>query len=307
MITSALTETLLRESRPQLSLLEPEGAFPNRSRRSWSPGKRSGSRRLEWQRAAHVARQVINPTYRSEYLDRVVEGMAKDSGRITEFVRPTDSAEVRNEPPKLDAKDIKEYEESADSFLVEAAELAGPSSGPSGGMRRWRGRRSRRANRGNMTGPSTWRGASRTPRPAPRRSCSSPSRSAATTSPISPLAPIRRRPRPWHASSRTGLRGVLTGFLVDSLISTGRFDDARACLVLYPTESERFVAHGGHRRGRGPPRVGRRSRGAGSPTKPRRSTRSALYRRVNTGVLAAISNERQNQYSSREAPGPAGR
>src|SRR5262249_30747885 len=43
---------------------------------------------------------------------------------------------------------------------------------------------------------------------------------------------------------RTGLRGVLTGYLVDSLISTGRFEDARACLVLYPTRSERFVALG---------------------------------------------------------------
>ena len=41
-----------------------------------------------------------------------------------------------------------------------------------------------------------------------------------------------------------GLRGVLTGYLVDSLISTGRFEDARACLVLYPTASERFVAMG---------------------------------------------------------------
>ncbi len=35
-----------------------------------------------------------------------------------------------------------------------------------------------------------------------------------------------------------GLRGVLTGYLVDSLISTGRFEDARACLVIYPTASE---------------------------------------------------------------------
>ena len=36
----------------------------------------------------------------------------------------------------------------------------------------------------------------------------------------------------------------MTGFLIDSLIATGRFDDARACIVLYPEESERFVALG---------------------------------------------------------------
>ena len=41
-----------------------------------------------------------------------------------------------------------------------------------------------------------------------------------------------------------GLRGVLTGFLVDSLISTGRFDDARACVVIYPLLSEKLVALG---------------------------------------------------------------
>ena len=41
-----------------------------------------------------------------------------------------------------------------------------------------------------------------------------------------------------------GLRGVLAGFLIDSLISTGRFDDARACVVLFPELSQRLVALG---------------------------------------------------------------
>ena len=43
---------------------------------------------------------------------------------------------------------------------------------------------------------------------------------------------------------QAGLRGVMTGFLIDSLIAAGRFDDARACTVIYPEESERFVALG---------------------------------------------------------------
>ena len=47
-----------------------------------------------------------------------------------------------------------------------------------------------------------------------------------------------------HRFTRTGLRGVLAGFLVDSLISTGRFDDARACVVIYPELSQRLVALG---------------------------------------------------------------
>ena len=43
---------------------------------------------------------------------------------------------------------------------------------------------------------------------------------------------------------QAGLRGVMAGFLIDSLIAAGRFDDARACTVIYPEESERFVALG---------------------------------------------------------------
>ena len=70
-----------------------------------------------------------------------------------------------------------------------------------------------------------------------------------------------------------GLRGVLTGYLVDSLISTGRFEDARVCLVLYPTASERFVAMGAIAeseartglRGEGPP-VDRQRCAAGVPS-----------------------------------------
>ncbi len=41
-----------------------------------------------------------------------------------------------------------------------------------------------------------------------------------------------------------GLRGVVTGLLVDGLTGAGRFDDARACTVIYALESERFVALG---------------------------------------------------------------
>ena len=52
------------------------------------------------------------------------------------------------------------------------------------------------------------------------------------------------RPMPSPASSETACGACITGYLVDSLISTGRFEDARACLVLYPTEAERFVALG---------------------------------------------------------------
>ncbi len=56
-----------------------------------------------------------------------------------------------------------------------------------------------------------------------------------------------------------GLRGVMTGFLIDSLIASGRFADARACIVIYPEESERFVALGA---------IAERKADAGWPSRP---------------------------------------
>jgi hypothetical protein len=96
-----------------------------------------------------------------------------------------------------------------------------------------------------------------------------------------------------------GLRGVLTGFLVDSLISTGRFDDARACVVIYPELADKLVALGAVAEAQG-----RR----GSAEAARRwianeipeEYRPALYRHVVSGVLWTIEQNR-----SKEIPGEA--
>ena len=100
-----------------------------------------------------------------------------------------------------------------------------------------------------------------------------------------------------------GLRGVLTGYLVDSLISTGRFEDARACLVLYPTESERFVAMGAIAESEGRRGSAERAREWIARDAPP-AYRPALYRRVNSGVLAAIGNSRQSLFSGRDVSRP---
>ena len=67
---------------------------------------------------------------------------------------------------------------------------------------------------------------------------------------------------------QNGLRGVLTGYLVDSLISTGRFEDARASLVLYPTESRAVRGPRGDRRAQGRRGRPRPRPASGSPAKP---------------------------------------
>lgn len=42
--------------------------------------------------------------------------------------------------------------------------------------------------------------------------------------------------------SSEGVRSVLAGVLIDNLISVGRFEDARACVTLYPDRTQRFIA-----------------------------------------------------------------
>src|SRR5271166_6192478 len=99
---------------------------------------------------------------------------------------------------------------------------------------------------------------------------------------------------------RDGLRGVLTGYLVDSLISTGRFEDARACLVLYPTASERFVAMGAIAESEARRGSAARAREWIARDAPE-SYRPSLYRRVNSGALAKIGTSRQSASSGRES------
>ena len=96
-----------------------------------------------------------------------------------------------------------------------------------------------------------------------------------------------------------GLRGVMVGFLIDSLIAGGRFDDARACTGIYPEESERFVALGAIAEAQGRRGLADAARRWIATDVPE-AYRPALYRRVVTGVLWSVENER-----SKDLPGGA--
>ena len=108
---------------------------------------------------------------------------------------------------------------------------------------------------------------------------------------------------------QNGLRGVLTGYLVDSLISTGRFEDARGP----PWCSTRPRASGSWPWRRSPSlKAGAapRPRPASGSREARPEYRSALYRRVNSGVLASIETERSSLYlgkDAQQAPSPPSR
>ena len=222
-----------------------------------------------------------------------MEGLGRDSSRILET--PTRAEGGDNASNVSNEQEMKDVEKTADDFLVEAAKIAAEIERPI-----WRNLAFVRT--AIVAGESkqfdrALKIARDIENPEARAQgfllvAESLARARRTRRP--PRA-TPRSPRPSPGSEQDGLRGVLTGFLVDSLISTGRFEDARACLVLYPTESERFVALEAiaEQQGR------RGSAGDAREWIAREAPpeyRSALYRRVNNGLLAAIRNERSNMF-----------
>jgi hypothetical protein len=301
--TGLLSETLIREGRTQPSLLEPSDTRPEPLGRKLDTKLSLRLAKLEWQRAAFMAQRIGNPTYRSEYIDRVVEGLGKDSARIVDQVRQPAEGTDGNTAAREES-DNEEYRKAGDDFLVEAARIAADIERPI-----WRNLAYVRT--AVVAGESKQFAravsvAREIENPEARAQgfllvAESQARARddkAATESYSEVANAIAR------VSQTGLRGVLTGFLVDSLISTGRFEDARASLVLYPTESERFVALEAIAENQG-----RRGSAADARQWIARDAppeyRPALYRRVNNGLLAAVRTERSNLFGgAREGLAP---
>ena len=302
--TGQLTETLIREGRTQLTMLEPQEGRPEPLPQRLNPKLSIRLARLEWQRARVLARAIINPTYRSEYLARVAEGLGRDSSRVVlEYVRRSD-LDSAPQAEKLTEAEIKDVEKSADDYLVEAQQVCQEIERPI-----WKNTALERTaiNAGESQQYPRAFSIARSIQNAEARSqalilvAESQCRHRQAVEATKTYAEVS------EAVARVdldGLRGVLTGYLVDSLISTGRFEDARACLVIYPTASERFVAMGAvaeseARRGS----AERARQWIASDAPP--AWRPVLYRRVNSGVLAKIGNSRQSLFSGREGQPPA--
>ncbi len=251
--------------------------------------------RLDWRRASFLADRIINPTYRNEYKARVSEWMSRDSAHITENMRRNESAADRLPDARiLNPQEVSDLKRLADGFLTEAAGIAIRIERPI-----WKHSALNRIaiTAGESGQYATGAEVARSIPNAEARAqalilvaesqCRHGLNEEATASYSDAAIAVSR-------IERDGLRGVLAGYLVDSLISTGRFDDARSCLVLYPTEAERFVALGAIAESQG-----RRGSAAAAREWIVRDVppayRSALFRRVNSGVLTAIGNERQNR------------
>ena len=92
-------------------------------------------------------------------------------------------------------------------------------------------------------------------------------------------------------------RETLVGVLIDSLISYGRFDDARACVPLYSFPSRQLVALSAVAESQGRRGLAGSARQWIAAENP--AFRPLLYRKVNDGILAAIEQDRSKELSSR--------
>ncbi len=92
-------------------------------------------------------------------------------------------------------------------------------------------------------------------------------------------------------------RETLVGVLIDSLISFGRFDDARACVPIYSFPSRQLTALSAVAESQGRRGLAESARQWIANENP--AFRPLLYRKVNDGILASIEQNRSKVLSDR--------
>lgn len=201
--TGQLTETLIREGRAQVPMMETEEGRAEPLPRKLSPRLSIRLARLEWQRARVLARAIINSTYRSEYLARVAEGLGRDSSRIIlEYLKRSD-ADTLPQGERLTESDVEEVKKVADDYLLEAQQVCQEIERPI-----WKNSALERTaiNAGESQQYPRAFSIARSIQNAecgPRPSFWSPSRNAVTGSLSRQPQRIRKWPRPWPASNKT--------------------------------------------------------------------------------------------------------
>lgn len=294
LVTTAgfLADTLLREAKPQAILFE-DFAGAAVSPRRFEPEVAIRLARLEWRRSAYMASLIRNPTYRSEYLERAIENMGAGSAVIAlDYAAPVSAGSLKE---ALTPERIAEFKKQADEVLVEAVSFAQQIERPL-----WKNRA--------MESIATSAGQSDQNERAVEIADAIQNAEARARALVL-VAEFQARRNQDDAATRSysraaeavasvpthGLRGVLSGILVDSLISTGRFNDARACVSLYPTDSEKFVAMGAIAESLGTRRMADEARRWIDNDVPQ-EYRSTLYRRLSNGILRAITEDRAKEF-----------
>lgn len=250
----------------------------------------------EWRKAATLALRVSDPTYRSEVMYRVADNVSFGSQSLANEPSPN-AAEVppgnkRGGPGRPD-------ENLPDQLLQEAASVAAQIDRPV-----WHDQALYKVTTAAAESRQYARAmtiARMIPSPEVRTNAllKIAELQARRGDPTGATGTYREAALAVASMTQDDPRAVLAGVLIDSLISVGRFDDARASVVLYPDETRQVVALGAvaesqGRRGSGQSAV----QWINATVAPEH--RSWLYRKVNNGIVAAIEDNRRRDLSNRE-------
>jgi hypothetical protein len=248
--------------------------------------------RHEWERAAFLAFRITNPTYRNELMYRVVDGESYGSQTIArEFPSAGSRAGIKEA--------AESYDTIADRILDRSADEAVRIERPV-----WRDRALVEISV-NAAGGRRFVRALRIARliPQPEVRTDALVRIAEIQArgdhPDEATATYEEAARAVASIPLDDPRAVLAGVLIDNLISVGRFDDARASVVLYPDTPRRLIALGAVAESqgrRGAAEEARKWIGRDVPEQ----YRSVLYRRVADGIIEAVEQNRSRQLTKEQ-------
>jgi len=277
----------LPATEPRPAQASPPPALPDADRQA-----RLRAALPEWAKSVELATRIESSTARTEALFRIVESEAFSSQRL--ITDPLRLRGLRPDPANLPAE-IRSY---TDNLLALASRHANMIERPI-----WR-------NFATFSIVSNAAASSQFPRGFQiARAIDQPE---ARTNALIRLAEgqaLNARPNDATAAYAEAARSVsqipqddpretLVGVLIDSLISFGRFDDARACVTLYATDARRIVALSAVAESQGRRGLSESARiwiGRDAPP----AFRPQLYRKVNDGILASIEQNRSKELSNR--------
>jgi hypothetical protein len=244
----------------------------------------------EWAQAVELARRIAPVTARTEALFRIVESEAFSSQRLItdRFRQPGD----RPDASKLDPQ-IRTY---TDYLLASAAWHAAMIERPI-----WRNYALFTIVTNAATSSQFKRGFEIA------RSIEQPEARTDALIRLAEGQAINGRPTEATAAYEEAARSVtlipqedpretLVGVLIDSLISYGRFDDARACVPLYSFPSRQLTALEAVAESQGRRNLAESARQWIALENP--AFQPLLYRKVNDGILAAIERDRSKDLLS---------
>jgi hypothetical protein len=318
-----LTDGLLRlgrEPAEKLAQMEPDIAGPEALPRRVDAKVLIRLARLEWRRAVYLASIIDNPTYRNEMLYKVSESQASGSASIANDYAvvelrsladraATDDKTKDLQQPSLDDEALEaeatkaSFKRLADGILVDSFEDAKKID-----RLIWKYRAMVRIALAAADSQQYERGIELS-----RGINNGESRSEAMLLLAESMCRKNQEELRERASvayeeaagavasvQQEGLRGVLVGFLVDSLIATGRFADARACTELYPDQAQALVALGSVAESQGRRGLAEAARRWIATEIPDQH-RPVLYRRVTIGALSAIEQNRSKDFNLQDA------